>query len=235
MIKGSYTCILDIVEVGDSPPSPTVYWVPKLKLGDTDRKQLVDGARLTDKHIDGSAQLLAQQFPDMQGPQSTLRGQQPWLLQPAKENSMFFHNFSGHWALSHLNKGVVYLYDSLQPKSLHTDLQQHMLALYGRRVVKVPSVQVQKGTSDCGCYAIAFCVSLLYGDDPATLMYNQKKMREQIVTSISNRHFPPFPATIKKSKRIQASVELTLDQTHALIMDYFMPLHNHFLCFHTVV
>ena len=46
------------MEVGDSPPSPTVYWVPKLKLGDTDRKQLVDGARLTDKHMDGSAQLL---------------------------------------------------------------------------------------------------------------------------------------------------------------------------------
>ena len=109
MIKGSYTCILYIVEVGDSPPSPTVYnyWVPKLKIGDTDRKQLVDGARLTDKHMGGSAQLVAQQFRDMPGPQSTLRGQQPGLLQPAKENSMFFHNFSGHWALSHLNEGGI--------------------------------------------------------------------------------------------------------------------------------
>ena len=134
-----YTCIPDIVELGDSPSNPTVYWVPELKLDDTDRRQLIDGALLTDKYIDASVQLLAEQFPDMPGPQLTLRGQQPGLLQPAKKNSMFFHNFSGHWTLSHLNDGVVYL--------------------YGKQAVKAPSVQVQKGTSECGCFAIAFHVS----------------------------------------------------------------------------
>ena len=198
------------MEVGDNPPSPTVYWVPELKLCDTDRRRLTDGALLTDKHMDGSAQLLAKQFPDMPGPQTTLRGQRPNLLQPAKENSMFFHNFCGHWALSHLKEDVVYLYDTLQPKSLHPDLQQQMVALYGKRTVKIPSVQVQKGTTDCGCFAIAFCVTLLYGDDPTCLKYDQKKMREHIVTSLINRHFSPFQATVKKTKRVQA-IELTLD------------------------
>ena len=46
-------CNLDIAEAGDSPPSPTVHWVPEVKLDDADRGQLMDGALLTDKHMDG--------------------------------------------------------------------------------------------------------------------------------------------------------------------------------------
>lgn len=38
-----------------------------------------------------------------------------------------------------------------------------------------------EGTTDCSCFAIALCVSLLYGDNPSTLVYNQKNMREHIV------------------------------------------------------
>ena len=159
----------------------------------------MDGALLTDRHMDGSAQLLAKQFPDMPRPQTTLRGRRPRFLQPAKENSMFFNNFSGHWALSHLNEGVVHLYDTLQPKLLHPDLQQ-MMALYGKRTVKIPSVQVQKGTTDCGCFAIAFCVTLLYSDDPASLMYDQMKMREHIIASLAKKHFSQFQATVKKKQ-----------------------------------
>ena len=71
-MKNFYTCTPDIMELGHSPPSPTVYWVPELKVGDSDRRQLLDGTLLTDKHMDMSAQLLAEQFPDMSGPQSTL-------------------------------------------------------------------------------------------------------------------------------------------------------------------
>lgn len=170
----------------------------------------MDGDLLTDKHMDASAKLLAKQFPDMPAPQTTLRGQRPHLLQPAVENSMFFHHFCGHWALSHLKEDVVYLYDTLKPKSLHLDLQQQLVALYGKRTINIPSVQVQKGTTDCGCFAIAFCVSLLYGDDPASLKYNQKKMRDHIVATLTDGHFSPFEATAKKTKRVQA-IEVTLD------------------------
>ena len=128
------------MQISDSPPSPTVYWVPDLKLSGTDRRQLTDGTLLTDKHMDASAKLLAKQFPDMPAPQ-TLRGQRPHLLQPAVEHSMFFHNFCGHWVLSHLKEDV-YLYDTLKPKSLHPDLQQQLVALYGKRTITIPSVQV---------------------------------------------------------------------------------------------
>ena len=40
--------------------------------------------------------------------------------------------FSGHWALSHLKEGVVCLYDTLQPKSLHPNVLKQMVALYDK-------------------------------------------------------------------------------------------------------
>ena len=67
-----------------------------------------------------------------------------------------------------------------------------MVALYGERKVKAPHVQVQKGSADCGCFAIVFCVSLLYGDDPATVVYEQKKMREHITMCLSANYFTPY-------------------------------------------
>ena len=142
--------------------------------------------------MDGSALVLSKQFPDMPVPQTTLYTQRLDKLHQAKENSIFFHNFSGHWALSHLREGVVFLYDSLQPKTIHPDLQKQILALYGKRLVRVPPVQIQKGSTDCGCFAIAFCVSLLYGDDPTTLVYEQKKMREHITACLSSEHLLHF-------------------------------------------
>ena len=104
----------------------------------------MDGEPLSDKHVDGSALVLAKQFPDMPSSQTALRAQRLDKLQPAKENSIFFHNYTGHWALSHLREGVVYLYDSLQPKILHPDLQKQMLALYRKRTVKAPQPKFRK-------------------------------------------------------------------------------------------
>ena len=70
---------------------------------------------------------------------------------------------------------------SMQPKDIHPGLREQMLALYGKRKVQVPQVQVQRGSADCGCFAFAFYVSLLYGDDPATQVYNQNNMRDHII------------------------------------------------------
>ena len=97
------------IKVGESPPSPATYWVRELKLSNEDKMQLMDGEPLSDKHniMDGSALVLAKQFPDMLSPQTALRAQGLDKLQPAKENSIFFHNYSSHWALSHPREGVI--------------------------------------------------------------------------------------------------------------------------------
>ena len=197
--------------ISDSPPSPIKYWIPALKLTDNDRKILNDGGLLTDRHMDACLNVLSKQFPEMPDPQTPLKAQQLGSLKAAHDKSMFFHNFSGHWALSHLSSGVIALFDSLQPKELDPNLREQMLSLYGKRKVQRPYVQHQKGIKDCGCFAIAFCVSLLYGEAPSSLLFDQKKMREHILSCLTQKYFLPFPAQTKKAKRTVPPLELSLD------------------------
>ena len=105
---------------------------------------------------------------------------------------------------------MVYLYDSLQPKYINADLCKQLVALYDSdTIVKIPLVQLQIGYKDCGCFAIAFCISLMFGDDPAALCYDQKEMRKQITTSFETEYFTPFPSVMKKS-RILPPLEISL-------------------------
>ncbi len=74
---------------------------------------------LSDKHITGCNKILQHQFPGMPSPQSCLLSQKPEQLEPAEENSVFFHHYNQHWAVSQLRDDTVYLYDSMQPKVIH--------------------------------------------------------------------------------------------------------------------
>lgn len=197
------------MEIDDSPVSPVKYWVPQLRLKEDEKKRLVEGATLTDRHMNGTSLLLAEQFPDMPAPQTTLYATRLEMIKAAQDRSFFFHNFSEHWALSHIRDNTIYLYDSLQPKCIDPDLGEQLHALYGNRTVTIPSVQLQKGNKDCGCFAIAFCISLMFGDDPATLCYDQKEMRSHLIKCFETKCFVPFPATQKKS-RIPPPLEISL-------------------------
>ena len=39
----------------------------------------------------------------------------------------------------------------------------------------------QQGSSDCGLYSIAYAVDLLENIDPATIIYDQSRMREHLI------------------------------------------------------
>ena len=45
---------------------------------------------------------------------------------------------------------------------------------------QVPHVQVQKGHTDCGLFAIGFAVALAFGDNPETCKFDQSKMRSHL-------------------------------------------------------
>ena len=202
--------------VGDSPCSPTVYWIAKLNLTPKDRAVLQEGKQLDDKIMAGVGMILESQFPELPPFQPTLYTQALENLHPAKETSFFFHNFSNHWAVSHLSQGRVYLYDSLQPKKIMPELQKQLATLYGhvgsdrKLQVFMPLVQLQRGGADCGCFAVAFVVSLLFGDDPTSLLYSQKEMRGHLEDCLQSELFTPFPASEKKAKRKSKIIELTV-------------------------
>ncbi len=127
--------------------------------------------------MDACLNTLSKQFPDIPDPQTALLAQLPGSLKAAQEKSKFFHNFSGHWALSSLSSGIVFLFDSLLPKEVKRADAVALWKMPGTKTIIY--VQRQKGSKDCGCFAIAFCVSLLYGEDPSSLLFNQKEMRGQ--------------------------------------------------------
>ena len=60
--------------------------------------------------------------------------------------------------------------------------------------MQVLPVQQQKGSVDCGCFAIAFAVSVVLGENLAHHIYNQTKMREHLVMCFEQGFFIPFPS-----------------------------------------
>jgi hypothetical protein len=49
--------------------------------------------------------------------------------------------------------------------------------LPGECVIHYPPVSQQKGSNDCGLYAIAFAASLCANEDPSGVCYIQNRMR----------------------------------------------------------
>ena len=167
-----------------------------------DKQSLLQGKELTDQHMNATSKILAKQFPEMPRMQNCLLVQKEILLSPAVANSMFFHCLKldedcYHWALSHLNNEIVYVYDSLH-LGVRDELKQQLTILYGTRGIRACRVQSQRGITECGCYAIAFCVSLHFGEDPTSLLYKQREMRKHIVACMEKGCFSPFPSAPKK-------------------------------------
>lgn len=182
----------------------------ELHLTEEDKKTLLGSERLIDKHIDGCGLLINKQFPELPRVQTTLYTQKVSKITPAEDLSLFFHYYSAHWVLSHLSEGHVHIYDSLLIKTVHPILKQQLQALYGEHDVELVPVLKQSGTSDCGCFVVAFAVSLLYGDNPAMLVYRQKEMRRHMADCLQKQHLIPFPASKRRAKKLQPPLKLTI-------------------------
>jgi hypothetical protein len=112
------------------------------------------------------------EFPPAQGDQ--------WL--------QLIHNGSNHWvcvAKGFSQPNHVLVYDSMPSTPWKND---HILScmsslLYTQEkkmTYIVKSCQRQSNGYDCGVFAIAFATSLANGEDPASRLYNPKKLRAQL-------------------------------------------------------
>ena len=59
--------------------------------------------------------------------------------------------------------------------------------------IKVMHVEKQTNSHDCGVYATAFATSLMYGQDPTQLSYNE--LRKHIAGCVGAKSLTPFPST----------------------------------------
>ena len=99
------------------------------------------------------------------------------------------------------------MYDSRFHGALQLSLQKQLALIYrsliiqeedGEEVdpqipVRVPTVQPQRGTNDCGIFAIAFALHAAIGDDFEAISFDQSKMRSHLLFCFKKKQLIPFP------------------------------------------
>lgn len=176
------------------------------------RKSLTSGQWLYDDHMKLAQRLLKEEFPKLDGFQSTLLSQNDGFC-PVKGDALQIHHInSNHWVTSSSIGNEVVIYDS---KFTGGDLPSslaHQLALLYRTwaeedegeielALTVPSVQQQVGANDCGLFAIAFAVHAALGESVDELEFDQAQMREHLIKCFTKKRMLPFPTVEECSAR----------------------------------
>ena len=70
--------------------------------------------------------------------------------------------------------------------------------------IKKLSAQQQKGSHDCGMFAIAFMVEVCEGNDPETVFFSQAKMRAHLQKCFETDLLTPFPRARKSTNFLRS-------------------------------
>jgi len=167
---------------------------------------IIRGEWLTDVHMDHFNHLL-KNCSDYR-PVETWRIQCLDTIQPVpkdKKHIQILHSssslYDGHWVCSYYNTKNIFIYDSLNTKKLHKHHEEFLKRLFPtydfeKYSVKFPTVQHQSNGNDCGVYAIAFAISLLFNIKPEKVKYNHSLMRSHLIKILESNvieHFPQDP------------------------------------------
>ena len=131
------------------------------------------GEKLTDVEINFAQRILKVQFPRVSGLQSTLFQCKPYTADDQiNENKLqiVFCKDRSHWILAttiRCETGEVKVYDSifnsLDKESLHTIMKSGD----NKPRVRLSPSQKQKGSNDCGVFAIGIAVAVAFGLNPS--------------------------------------------------------------------
>ena len=133
-----------------------------------------------------------------------------------KEFVQILHHGQNHWitiSTVGCSSNTVHVYDSLNlpfTKDLEAIVADLLFTNNTHIILKNIKIQYQRGTNDCGLFAIATACAICNGHNPAELKFNQKCMRQHLLECLSNRTLIPFPSTgrrfqqpIAREKKIQ--------------------------------
>ena len=109
----------------------------------------------------------------------------------------------------------VEIFDSLAKEEVSTTVRKQLAtilhSLRPRMTMAKVCVQQRTGGSDCGVFAIAFAVALAHGQDPATLTFDQRAMREHLRHCLKAKRMDPYPTSkrlkFKKNRVIGRELE----------------------------
>ena len=154
------------------------------------------GECLTDKHINFAEKLLSRQFKSISGLRSTLTlSKSKRLTAKSASNALQILHCKGcHWiAASTINTyPKVAVYDSLY-SSIDEATVKILRQMFGAKAeIELKDGPKQDGTSDCGLFAIATCVSLA-SDGTLPSEFEQSEMRQHLIKCFEQLNFEPFP------------------------------------------
>lgn len=172
---------------------------PKLTLTEEDKRIIVEGDELTDKHINFAQALIKKQFKNIYGLALTFlfsayRGATFSADHPALQ---IVHTRGSHWIVATTvgSSSKIFVYDTLY-SDVTLDTKQLITKMFGiPQVEVVHDIQKQKGGKDCGLFAIAICTALAYHYGvglPLNLTFNQTKMRQHLMQCFVNKHMTIF-------------------------------------------
>jgi hypothetical protein len=217
-------CINELNTGRNSDVTDYAPWLTNLYLDLNDKKILEDQQWLTDKHINATMTILKRQFPNIHGLQDTklapffLDNKKIWnvdrkFARQIEYPSVQIH-FDGscHWTVSMKSiddLNFIYYLDSLGEnlKLLKNNIQIQLSQLYSSEknnlCVKVPRVQQQPNSNDCGLFAIAQTVDFCYSGGRFNFkhQYIVSEMREHLFHCFVNEKMSPFPKENSKFQR----------------------------------
>ncbi|XP_066600006.1 putative autophagy-related protein 11 [Prorops nasuta] len=131
----------------------------------------------------------------------------------------FKSNQGGHWVCSFYDGKSIYIYDSLNRKSLHAHHEIFLKKLFpfyniNNESVIFPVVQSQRNGNDCGVFAIAFATSLLYNIKPNEVLYDQKLMRQHLIQILKSNRLDHFPVISKQNEKVKIVTFDVLQNRH---------------------
>ena len=180
-----------------------VYSPSKKRMKKFNEEAIIMGEKLTDTEINLAQRIIKAQFPNLNGLRSTLLQQKPCTAAgQINENKIqiIFCNDRKHWILATTvgceNADEVKVYDSVF-SSLDKDSLRTVMNLFSsgsnRPRVRLSPSQKQKGSDDCGIFAISLAVAIAFGLHPSKLCFRQDRMRAHLVSCLNRESFSLFP------------------------------------------
>lgn len=221
-------------------------WIPAFNLLEEDKNILLHGQKLTDKHISACQKILKKQFPQVDGLLDTILLSNNDIPCPPTQEALQMHHIPGHWVMSCSFGGNVTVYDSANT-TLTPPLRRQIARVYSLLAcgpdnlieVTVKRCQKQIGGNDCGLFAVANAVALLRGVDPATVKFQQPKMRQHLQECLERHVFTMFPHSTSNPTTLPTVSRKEIVSLHCLCKKHY-PGSKTFQCssckvtFHTM-